>query len=394
MELIPSNFREEIDIRLNKLRRIMESSGVDALLVAFNCNIYYTTGRFFRGFCYIPLNQAAIWFVIKPSFYKETSEIEYIRKPEQIAEILQKRGISLPQTLGLEYDDLTFSEIIRFKNIFPGSEFANGSIILKRSRMVKTDWEISQMREDGIHQSNVYSKLSHCYKPGMTDLQLQIELERELRLEGALGVSRVSGNLMEINMGSVISGDNADNPGPYDFTMGGSGMDPSLPVGADNHKIIEGQTVMIDMNGAFNGYQTDMTRVWALGEISDLARKAHECSVRILHTLEKYSVPGISVASVYEKAMEIVREEKLEDYFMGHSSKVNFIGHGVGIQLNELPVVTPRSKDILEENMTIALEPKFVIPHVGAVGIENTYRVTETGLENLTIFPEEIGNLK
>ena len=78
---------------------------------------------------------------------------------------------------------------------------------------------------------------------------------------------------------------------------------------------------------------------------------------------------------------------------MGHAHKAGFIGHGVGIELNEIPVVMERSKDILAENMTIAIEPKFVIPHVGAVGVENTYRVTSAGLENLTVFPEDLTEL-
>lgn len=78
---------------------------------------------------------------------------------------------------------------------------------------------------------------------------------------------------------------------------------------------------------------------------------------------------------------------------MGHKQKAGFIGHGVGIEINELPVIAPRSHDILQENNVIALEPKFVIPHVGAVGIENTYRVTASGLESLTLAPEEIIDL-
>ena len=78
---------------------------------------------------------------------------------------------------------------------------------------------------------------------------------------------------------------------------------------------------------------------------------------------------------------------------MGHRQQASFIGHGVGIELNEMPVVTARSKDHLLENMTIALEPKFVIPHVGAVGIENTYVVTSEGLRPLTVFPDEIQEL-
>ena len=382
--------RNEISSHIEKIKSQLKATRCEAVLVASNANIYYASGRFFRGYVYIPVEGNPLWFVMKPQvFEKEENNIE-IRKPEQIPGLLEDKGYKLPESIGLENDDLSYSDIVRLRNLFPEAQFVNGSILLKRARMSKTEWEINEMKADGIHQTKVYGEVNSCYRSGMTDLQLQIEIEKRLRLEGSLGVSRVSGNLMEINLGSVISGDNADNPGPYEFTMGGSGVHPSLPVGADDSRILEGHTVMIDMNGAFNGYQTDMTRVWSLGETTDLAKKAHECSKKILKKLEKEALPGVPVKNLYEIAMEIVEEEGLKEYFMGHKSQVGFIGHGVGIELNELPVLTARSKDILEKNMTIAIEPKFVIPNVGAVGNENTYVVRENGLENITVFPEDI----
>lgn len=392
MFLIPTDLTKEINIRIDKTRNSMKKEGVKALLIASNTNIYYLSGRFFRGYIYLPLEGKPLWFVVKPQVFSASENTYLIRKPEEIPSILQNLGYPDSENIGLEENDLTYSDIIRLKNLFPDAQMKNSSILLKKTRMVKTDWEIEEMKKDGVHQVNVYKKIKDCYKSGMTDLQLQIEIEKELRLEGSLGISRVSGNLMEINMGSVISGENADNPAPYEFTMGGSGVDTSLPVGADNSVILKGTTVMIDMNGAFNGYQTDMTRVWSLGEISDLAVKAHNCSIQILRSLENMALPGVPVKNLYEEALRITEEYGLKDYFMGHRSQVGFIGHGVGIELNELPVVMAKSKDILEENMTLALEPKFVIPKVGAVGVENTYVVTEKGLENLTVFPEEIQN--
>ena len=390
MRLIPENFNNEISLRITKIRKEMEAYGVDAVLVGSNANIYYTSGRFFRGYVYIPLMGNVLWFVIKPQVYESQENVYFIRKPENIPTILNELNIKSPSNIGLEENDLTYSDIIRLKNLFPDSILKNSSLILKNSRKIKTLWEINEIKEDAKHQVKVYGEVKECYKPGMTDLRLQIEIEKKLRLEGSLGVSRVSGNLMEINLGSVISGDNADNPGPYEFAMGGNGVHDALPVGADNSIILEGKTVMIDMNGAFNGYQSDMTRVWCLGEISDLARKAHDCSIKILRTLEKLAIPGVAIKNLYEIAVKIVDEEGLQDYFMGHRGKVGFIGHGVGIELNELPVIMSRSNDIVTEGMTIALEPKFVIPRVGAVGVENTYVVTKNGLENLTVFPEEI----
>ena len=390
MQLFTAEFKAEIEKRLCALQRNMAELQISAMLINATVNIYYLTGKIFRGYIYVALNQTPIWFVVKPTIFAENPDVIFIRKPELIRNVLKERGYELPRSLGLELDDLSYSEVVRLQNIFPNAQIANASYVLRLTRMIKTDWEIEQMTEDGKHHSHVYSKVKDCYKSGMTDLQFQIEIERQLRLEGSLGISRIAGNLMEINLGSVISGDNADTPGPYEFTMTGEGVDPSLPVGANNSAIAEGTTVMIDMNGGFNGYQTDMTRVWALGYIPHSAREAHECSLYILRELEKLGKPGIPVPELYNKAIKIVEQWQLQEYFMGHKNKVNFIGHGVGIELNEMPVINSRSNIILKENMTIALEPKFVIPSVGAVGCENTYLVTSEGLKNLTVFPEQI----
>lgn len=390
MKLIPDHFKSEIALRIEKIKVALREQKVEAVLIASNANIFYSTGLFFRGMVYVSVDKNPIWFVIKPLVYDKEEDVFFIRKPEDIPSILKEMGYGAPASIGLEENDLSYAEVIRYKALFPESELLNGSIVMKKARMVKTEYEISEMEADGIHQAKVYGEVKDCYKPGMSDLKLQIEIERRLRLEGSLGVSRVSGNLMEINLGSVISGENADNPGPYEFTMAGSGVHPSLPVGADDSPILQGQTVMIDMNGAFNGYQTDMTRVWSLGETSPLAVKAHDCSIEILKELEKSALPGVPVKDLYDIAVRVVEKYNLKDYFMGHRSQVGFIGHGVGIELNELPVITPKSKDILKANMTLAIEPKFVIPHVGAVGVENTYVVTSSGLRNITQFPEEI----
>ena len=308
-------------------------------------------------------------------------------------ELLISKGVKLPQRLGLELDVLTYSDVMRLKNVFADSEIVNVSVMLRQCRMVKTDYEIEKMRYCGQCQAKAYARMSMAYKEGMTDLEFQIEGEKILRQEGSLGFYRTSGSLMEIFMGSVLNGENADTPTPYDFAVGGGGVNQSLPVGANGTPIKDGTTIMVDMNGNFNGYQSDMTRVWRRGKVDELAQKAHEVSRKILRVLEKMAVPGIGVANLYNKACEIVEEEGLSDYFMGYTQKAAFIGHGVGIELNELPVLTPRSKDVLRKNMTIAIEPKFVIPSIGAVGVENTYVVTEKGLDNLTIYPEEMSEL-
>lgn len=389
---ISTELRQEAGLRLRKLTPLIKESGADAILLASNTNLYYAAGRFFRGYVYITSEGEALYFIIRPDIFAAEEDLIPIRKPEMIPDILRERGISLPSRIGIEHDSLSWSDCTRLQNLFPEAEIINASPVMRRARMQKTPYEISLIRQDGLHQTAVYHKVSRLYQRDMTDLEFQIEIERVLRLEGSLGTLRVSGNLMEINMGSVIAGDNADNPSPYDFAMGGAGVDPSLPGGASGEIIRHGQTIMVDMNGNFNGYNSDMTRVWSLGEVSPLARKAHNCSIKILRELES-TTPGTKVSDMYHRAMEIVEAEGLTDYFMGHRQQAAFIGHGIGIELNEQPAITPRSRDIVLQDMTLAIEPKFVIPGVGAVGIENSYVVTPTGLDNLTSFPEDIINL-
>lgn len=393
MRLISEDLVSDIRTRLDSVRRHMQKGGMDAVVIASNANVFYTTGRFFRGYVYIPAEGDPVWFVVRPLVYEKDDNIVEIRKPELIPAELEKLRMRMPEVIGFEFDDLTYSDVSRLVAVFPEAAHVNCSGVMRDARMVKTPYELQQMRNDGIRHSEAYRGITHCFRKDMTDVEFQIEIERILRLEGCLGYTRTSGNLMEINMGSVIAGDNADAPGPYEFTMGGSGVDPSLPVGANGTTMRYGETVMVDVCGAFNGYQTDMTRVWRIGEIPDIAYKAHECSRNILRECERMAIPGSKVANLYDRAIEIARGEGLDQYFMGHSQQAPFIGHGVGIQLNELPVATSRSKHLFKENMTIALEPKFVIPHVGAVGVENTYIVTGDGLECITNFPEDIQQL-
>lgn len=378
--------------RVEKIREAMRQASLSALLIADNANLYYVTGAVFRGYIYLTLDHDPICFVIRPIDLQGDSVV-MIRKPEQIPAELAERGISIPEAPAFELDDLAYSDITRLQKVFGVQSPLNASPVLKRARMVKTQIEINLIHTDGMRQAAAYKQVPHVYNEEMTDVEFQIEIERLLRLEGCLGYYRTSGRLMEINMGSVLNGENADAPTPYDFAVGGGGVDLSLPVGADGRTMYPGTTVMIDMCGNFNGYQSDMTRCWRIGEVSELAMKAHEASRNILRALEKMAVPGVPCADLYNKAVEIAESEGLTEYFMGHKQKAMFIGHGVGIQLNELPVITPRSRDLLAENMVIALEPKFVIPHVGAVGVENTYCVTPEGLKCLTPFPEDMPDL-
>lgn len=378
--------KDEFNLRLDKVRREMAPSHTDAILVSDNAALYYLTGRVYSGYAYIPATGHPLFFVKRPVTLGGDF-VQHIRKPEQIAETI---GLNVPATIGLELSAVPYSAIIRLKNIFPQAAMTDATAMLSAARAVKTPFEIEKITMSGIRQERVYRRVPHLFQEGMTDIELQVEIERTSRLEGCLGQFRISGNDMELYMGNVLVGENADIPTPYDFAMGGKGLDPSLPVGCNGTVIREKESVMVDVNGNFTGYMTDMTRTFAVEQLDDTAMKAHRCSIDICHTLAAMARPGVEAKALYEKAEEMAREAGLHNYFMGHRQKAGFVGHGLGIEINEHPVIAPRSRDILAEGNVVAFEPKFVIPGTGAVGIENTYVITADGTRCLTNAPEEI----
>lgn len=380
---------DESQRRLLKVRSQMDKSGIAAVLICDNANLYYLTGRVFAGYVWIPLKGEPVYFVKRP-VEMEGDNVVSIRKPEQIP---ASTGIIPPEVLGLELDTVPYSMVTRLRSLFPEARLADASAVMRQARAVKTDEEVRLIGESAMHQDHVYSLVPSYFREGMRDFELQVEIERASRLDGCLGLFRVSGPSMELFMGNVLAGDNADEPSPYDFAMGGAGMDPSLPVGCNGSIIKSGTTVMVDVNGNYTGYMSDMTRTYYLGEIAQLARKAHQLSIDICRRLEREGTPGAEARSLYQIAEDMVAEAGLHEYFMGHRQKAGFIGHGVGIEINELPVIAPRSRDLLQVGNVIALEPKFVIPGTGAVGIENTYVVIPDGLRRLTDAPEQLTSL-
>ena len=309
LQLLPS---AEIKLRVERVTEAMTSSKLDAVLLCDNANIYYLTGRVFCGFIYVTAEGEMTCFVRRPSTLRGNG-IVHISKPEEIA-----RHVKPVASVGLELDTMPYSRVERLAAVFGVTVPGNASAVMRKARSVKTPLEIKLMEESGMKQTQVYREIPRLYVEGMSDVELQIEIERALRLRGCLGLFRITGPDLELYMGNILTGDNADRPSPYDFAMGGAGMSPSLPVGADGTIIKPGKPVMVDINGNFTGYMTDMTRCYVLGEPSQEAVRANEVSREICRTLASMAVPGAAAADLYHKAAEIAKDAGLEDYFMGH----------------------------------------------------------------------------
>ena len=379
----------DFKLKWDRIQQAMQKMNADGCLLTVDVNLYYTTGRIYSGYFYLPA-EGAPWFFVKRPNGLTGDQVEYIRKPEQMAELFAAHGLKMPEKLLLEADELTYNDYMRLQAIFNPKETANATALMRNLRQIKTPHEIEMFRISAERHAKTYAEIPECFRPGMTDLEFQYEIERRMRKNGSIGIFRAFGANMDIFMGSILAGDNAESPSPFDFALGGGGMDASCPLGANGTVLKDGTAIMVDMAGNYTAYMTDMTRVFSVGRLTDLAYRAHQTALLIQSEIENIARPGTPCAELYNIAAKITENEGLGAYFMGTLQQAKFVGHGIGIQITELPVLTPRSKELLEPNMVFALEPKYVIPGVGAVGIENSFLVTETGLEKITQFKEDI----
>ena len=379
----------ELKLRRDKIRVLMAQQEIDAALITCNVNLIYTYGRVVSGYLYLPLNAPARLFIKRPNNI-EGEHIHSIRKPEQLPDLLKECGLPLPAKLMLEGDELSYTEYTRLAACFLETTVVNGTPLIRKARSVKTNIEIEMFRRSGIAHTKAYEQIPSVYRPGMTDRQLSIEIERLMRLEGCLGIFRTFGQSMEIFMGSLLAGDNATAPAPYDFALGGEGLDPSIPIGANGALLQPGQSFMVDMGGNFYGYMGDMSRVFSIGKLPEKAYAAHQTCLDVQAAVIEKAKPGAVCEDLYNTAIDIVTKAGFADYFMGVGQKAKFIGHGIGLEINEAPGLAPRMKQELEPGMVFALEPKIVLPGVGPLGIENSWVVTADGVEKLTLCKEEI----
>ena len=379
----------ELELKWRRIQQAMRQEEADGCLLTMNMNLYYVSGQVFNGYFYLPAEGRPYWFV-KRLTIPETNQVHVIRKPEQIPDFFRDLNLAMPRKLLLEADELSYNEYIRLQHVFRAEATGNASALIRHIRMIKTPWEIEQMRISARKHEAVYREIPACYRPGMRDIELQIEIEKRMRVHGSLGYFRAFGSNMDIFMGSLLAGENAGEPSPFDFALGGTGMHASGPLGANGTLLREGTTVMADMSGNYTAYQTDMTRVFSIGKLPDRAYRVHRVALEIQARMERTAKPGVPCAELYRDALAMAGQEGLEDCFMGTRFQAKFVGHGVGLEINELPVLTTRSKDILQPGMTFAFEPKFVLAGIGAVGIENTFLVTDSGVEKTTLLDENI----
>ena len=384
----PKIITPELSIRYKKIQTALADCGADACLISTNINMLFVAGRVLNGYCYVPVIGNPVFFIRRPVGI-EVDTVYPIRKPEQIIELLQQIGMPLPRHLLVEAGEITHLDFLRLEQAMKAKKTGDCTQLLRQVRATKTSFEIELLKESARLQSEMFTELPSLYRQGMTDTDLAIAVEQSLRKKGCVPTLRIFGSTMEGGIVCVWAGENAATPSPYDFSLGGAGIS-AYPVGDNGTLLTQGMAVMIDTGCNVNGYIADQTRTFSIGKLAQKAYAMHQVSLEIHHQLIDFVVPGITAEMVYQKAMQLVDAHNLRHCFMGTVQQAPFVGHGVGLVVNELPVLCDRNTMCIEEQMVLAIEPKFIVEGVGAVGVENTYIVRKNGLEKITLAPEDI----
>jgi Xaa-Pro aminopeptidase len=228
-------------------------------------------------------------------------------------------------------------------------------------------------------------------RPGLSDIELAAEVEAEARRQGHQGVIRTRRFNAECFYGHLLSGEDGAVPSWIESPSGGRGLSPAFNNGVSGRRVRAQEPVLLDYTAVVDGYHSDQSRVFALDGLPAEADRAYQACLAILEAVLARLRPGERCVKVYEAAVQLADRLGYAERFMNAgSAQVPFVGHGVGVELDELPVLGRGSDVCLEPGMTLAVEPKIVCPGLGIVGVEDTILVTEGDPEILTVTPRHV----
>lgn len=357
-------------------------------------NIYYFTGTFASGVLWLPVEGEPFLLCrrgierarIESSVPTIAEFTSYGDMPGAFAEL----GVRFPKHAGAEMGGLSWALSVSLTKHLPDVQFVPVDRLIDMVRAKKSAWELQILRETGKkHDRCMMDILPKHLRAGMSELEISYKLLEIFNAEGHQCVQRMNAFGEEVFLGHIAVGDNANYPSVFNGPVGLRGVHPAIPfMGSAAVRWEAGMPLTIDSGFSLAGYQTDKTQVYWLGDtenIPDLVRKAQDFCVAMQEELREQLRPGTLPSALWQQCVDKALQRGWSEGFMGlGKNKVGFVGHGIGLAIDEYPVLAKGFDLPLEEGMVLAIEPKIGLPGVGMVGAENTFAVTDNGGKSLT----------
>ncbi len=399
--LVPSPYEEklvpasEVELRITRLCQEMAGQAMEALLVLYRPDYLYLTGQSQSSVLYLSIHDGPLLFVRRDldraKAESPLSRVIPFRSMKELPGLIRRHAGGLPGEMGTELDVIPVREHERLLHAFEGVRFRDASPIIRRCRMRKTQFEIGQLRVAASIAREVFEVGMQVLEPGMTEIEFGARLEMEAKRRGHEGIVRMRGVNQEGYSWHVLSGANGSIPSEADTPAGGMGLSPAFPMGAGLREMRENEPILVDFPIVYNGYISDQGRIYSIGELPERFLRAYEVCKEIEVEVIRAARPGVQCEELFNMAKEVARERGYERGFLGlPGKKAGFVGHGIGLEANEIPVFGVGQRYALEAEVVMAVEPKIVVEGEGVVGIENMYLVGHEGAEKLTVIDEGI----
>ncbi|GBE15983.1 xaa-Pro dipeptidase [bacterium BMS3Abin14] len=384
----------EIRDRIGRFQEILRREGIDVVLIQQLIDRFYFTGSIQDGVVIIPADGDPVYLCRRSvARAKEESPLEItpFRSFKEIPPALEAAGIPGGGRVGLELDVIPAALYQRYLKLLSDASLVDAGSLVREVRAVKSAYEIERIRAAGVQVDRVMELAAQCLHDGIREVDFASTLEKRARELGHQGILRMRGFNQELFYGHIITGEHSALMSHIDAPSGGMGINPSIAQGAGFRAIRKGEPVSVDFVGCVEGYLIDQTRLMVMGTLAVELVQGFVQARAIQDAVVAAAAPGVAWGSLYETAVREAENLGVSDRFMGPpGEQVRFVGHGVGLEVDEFPFLAPRFEQVLVPGMVFALEPKIFHPGKGLTGIEDTFLVTESGLERLTVTPREI----
>ena len=380
---------KELNSRIQRFRKQMDRDYPTWQITAIfsKINLYYFTGTMQEGVLFIPRNEEAVFWV-RRSYERAVEESLFpVIKPMESYRDAAVTMKNLPDTLYLEKEIVPIAMLQRFQKYFPFKVIESADLQIGKVRSIKSSYELGLMEESGkIHQRVTEELVPGLLREGMSELEFFTDLYSVLIHEGHHGVARFGMFDTESILGQIAFGESSIYPTSFNGPGGNYGMSPAVPIhGSRTRKLRKGDLVFVDTGCGVEGYHTDKTMTYMFGKsLPDEAIQIHLQCVEIQNKIAAMLRPGAIPSVIYNEILNELSPQFLENFMGFRTRKVKFLGHGIGLTIDELPVIANGFDEPIREGMVFAVEPKKGIPHIGMVGIENTFVVTPHGGRNIT----------
>ena len=381
--------KTELSQRMERFTSEMDKAydGWEMCAITGSVSMFYLTGTICDGLLLIRRGESST-LCVRRSYERCLLESEFsdIRQMKNFRDIAEASG-ALPDTLYLDTAHASlewygfFSKYLKFGNVLPIDR------VMLKTRSVKSEYELERISLSGKKiDSMLRDNFPQLLREGISELELYLELYVMCIRDGHEGYSRFSMLNTDATLGHIGFGDSPLYPSVFNGASGTKGLCPAIPaLGSRSRLLRSGDLVYVDICYCVDGYNTDKTLIFSYGSTQPehVAAAHRHCLDLHMHAASMLR-PGVKASSIYREIMGMVLPE-YKHCFMGVPGRtVPFIGHGVGLYVDEMPVIA-RGFDVpLENGMTIAIEPKIGIDGIGMVGSENTYLVTDNGGISLT----------